>query len=149
MLSQVAATKKQRFTLLLLTLLFVWVNGIVAPYQCIQNANAKSEIITSAVETTETSFNDFQTVPGQTSLQMPAEDGINHLHSAYPAEETFKEQEEVNHKDEECLRYFPLPDYLQLLLNNRHNTLLALPQYEHFSAVRNQSTYLLDCSFLI
>ncbi len=143
------ATKKQRFILLLLTLLFVWVNGIVAPYQCIQKANAKSEIISTASVTANYSYIHPQVVPSQASVQIPAEDGINHLHSAYPAEETFEEQEEVDHKDEEGLRYFLLPDYLQPVVNATHKTLLSLPHPEQFSATRKQSTYLLDCSFLI
>lgn len=134
---------------MLLTLLFVWVNGIVAPYQCSQNANAKSQIILSASETTDTSLKSLLTVPGQASVQMPAEDGIRHMHSAYPAEETFEEQEEVDHKDEEGLRYFQLPDYLKPIINATYNTLLTVTHHEQYSATRKQSTYLLDCSFLI
>jgi hypothetical protein len=150
MLSQVSATNKQRITLYILTLLFIWVNGIAAPYQVIQNATSKSEICLLVSETPQSSLKEIYSTSGETSLQLPADDEALNLHSAYPAEETFEEQEEVEHRrDEDGIRYVLLPDYLTIPFIAENNSLLHLSHHNLFSAVRKQSTYLLDCTFLI
>ncbi len=145
-----SASKKQSFTLYLLTLLFLWVNGFAAPYQSLQNAS--SQTTAAVVENADCyiSQNDGTSIHKEFAVVQLPNSGTNHgIHSTDPAEETFEEQEESELKDDEGLFYVSLPAYLTL---SRLST-ISYPQnnsqHNDFSAMRKQSTYLLDCTFLI
>lgn len=142
------ATKTQRFTLYLLTLLFVWVNGFAAPYQCI--TDLPHEVVVRASLKQQDTQQPFEELDNsQLQFQQPMATTDQGIHSAYPPEEAFEEQEESHQrKDEDGLVYIILPKFMaQVSLSNIN--IIHPPHHEWNSAMRKQSTYLLDCSFLI
>lgn len=144
----------QRFSLYLLTLLFIWVNAFAAPYHCVSNTHTSQltdevVLVGNDPSTENLGFADAD-LTDHAQYQVPISLGDRGTHSAYPAEETLEEREESHRKDENGLEYSPLPSHL--VANSLADIFYPITHRtsnDSYAAVRKQSTYLLDCVFLI
>lgn len=144
----------QRFSLYLLTLLFVWVNAFAAPYHCVSNTHSgqlmdEVVLVGTDASTESLGFADAD-LTDHAQYQVPISLGDRGAHSAYPAEESLEEREESHRKDENGLEYSPLPSHLVATsLADVFYPIVFSHSNDSYVAVRKQSTYLLDCVFLI
>ena len=138
------ATPKQRIFLYLLTLLFIWANGFAAPYQSLQNTPTTLDI---AVALTAADMGNNESSSLTSALQLPGNDCHHSIYGAYPAEETFEEENLRKEGDE--LQFVFLPEFLILPQLSANEYPRSNSQHDDYRAELKQSTYLLDCTFLI
>lgn len=138
------ATPKQRITLYLLALLFIWANGFAAPYQSIQSVATYDNItdVSAAIDVSNHENNNQIS-----AFEIPSNDYDQNIYGAYPAEETY-EEEDLN-RDGEDLQFVFLPEFLLLPQLSANQYPSFNMQHDDYRAELNQSTYLLDCTFLI
>ena len=135
------------FSVSLLTLLFLWVGTFSA-----FSSTLLTDVSFAATCTQETCHEDVH-VPERLVSEVPGAHINIHITSDHPslvqANVGLQEKDETSNEDKAVALYFMVLNHLTSTKLEDTYSPVYIPQQQHFTAVRNQSTYLLDCVFLI